>query len=663
ESSIGMGIRDVNIGFKDNGGNRGGAKWAAGSEQPLFTGRHQVAFTLEGGVSAGKYNVDSLSCWDIKGNYKYYDVAAGNLPMSATALEITGAGITPKPQSIPLEGFRLLTTSGSRMDDFQAELTFGGTEAVKSVDLIFKHKTTGREIAWYARCVQPLEPGTYILDFINNGVVNDLGEYDMISISIGGATLGKSSSYSVGASGSGGKGPMPAFAQGVVYTRTADTLAAYKAPKVTGASVATQSVQSPGKLDVDFTFEVDERSGGLVQLQVAAQPEGGGLQFSVSGNVFYDTSGLAQKNPGQGLVGGSARVSFQLPAGITAAKYEIVSISMTDGRKVAVEQKISDPASWPFGTLLFTVAQGETFDLNGSLSDPKLAEKLAALPEGSSAIVENTYSSVVSAAVLEAIRGKDIRLVVECSITYPSGIHQFELNGKDITGDVKDLDLSFTIEQEKGADYGQGDEAVYVLRFPNNGQLPCPITLKLATGFVLYMPSFDPSQMYFSYIDADGNPVRERVVAQNQDGYTEIVLTHMSEFMLSQSPTPYAITATAGAGGSISPEGAVYVQQGGSQAFTFTPDSGYEVDTVTVDGVAVTVANNSYTIEDVQKSMAIHVTFKAVAVAEVTTSDTTSSVTSPKTGDETNLSLYIALCIMAGVAILGVATYRRRKTQ
>ncbi|MDL2238424.1 autotransporter-associated beta strand repeat-containing protein [Christensenellaceae bacterium OttesenSCG-928-K19] len=40
-----------------------------------------------------------------------------------------------------------------------------------------------------------------------------------------------------------------------------------------------------------------------------------------------------------------------------------------------------------------------------------------------------------------------------------------------------------------------------------------------------------------------------------------------------------------------------------------------------------------------------------------------STGTSPKTGDEANMSLWIALCMIAGVAIVGVATYRRRKAR
>ena len=48
----------------------------------------------------------------------------------------------------------------------------------------------------------------------------------------------------------------------------------------------------------------------------------------------------------------------------------------------------------------------------------------------------------------------------------------------------------------------------------------------------------------------------------------------------------YTITASAGANGTISPSGAVTVSYGASQSFTITPNSGYHVADVKVDGVS-----------------------------------------------------------------------------
>lgn len=76
------------------------------------------------------------------------------------------------------------------------------------------------------------------------------------------------------------------------------------------------------------------------------------------------------------------------------------------------------------------------------------------------------------------------------------------------------------------------------------------------------------------------------------------------------------ITASAGAGGTIDPTGEVTVEAGGNQVFTFTPSTGYKVDTVLVGGVAVTVTGNTYEIENVTTDTTIAVSFKEVTVVK-----------------------------------------------
>jgi hypothetical protein len=73
--------------------------------------------------------------------------------------------------------------------------------------------------------------------------------------------------------------------------------------------------------------------------------------------------------------------------------------------------------------------------------------------------------------------------------------------------------------------------------------------------------------------------------------------------------TTYTITATAGPNGTITPSGAVTVNEGGSQTFTFTPADGYQIHAVMVDNVAVTPVPASYTFENVQANHTIHVDF------------------------------------------------------
>jgi hypothetical protein len=71
--------------------------------------------------------------------------------------------------------------------------------------------------------------------------------------------------------------------------------------------------------------------------------------------------------------------------------------------------------------------------------------------------------------------------------------------------------------------------------------------------------------------------------------------TYLVNRLTASGPT-FTINASAGAGGSISPSGAVAVASGGSQTFTITPDAGHAISAVTVDGAGVgAVASHSFT--------------------------------------------------------------------
>ena len=80
----------------------------------------------------------------------------------------------------------------------------------------------------------------------------------------------------------------------------------------------------------------------------------------------------------------------------------------------------------------------------------------------------------------------------------------------------------------------------------------------------------------------------------------------------------YVVTSTAGEDGAVDPEGETVVDCGDDLLFTFTPDEGYGVDQVTVDGVPVDVVGSpdttdkTYNLEDIRDNHAIDATFKQV---------------------------------------------------
>ena len=109
------------------------------------------------------------------------------------------------------------------------------------------------------------------------------------------------------------------------------------------------------------------------------------------------------------------------------------------------------------------------------------------------------------------------------------------------------------------------------------------------------------------------------------------LLYHKSNGGGSSGYSYYTIEATAGAGGSISPSGSVSVREGGDQTFTITPDKGYAVSNVKIDGKSIG-AVKSYTFENVSRTHTIEVIF-------------VKGTASARTGDGSDLPLWSALLL------------------
>ena len=78
---------------------------------------------------------------------------------------------------------------------------------------------------------------------------------------------------------------------------------------------------------------------------------------------------------------------------------------------------------------------------------------------------------------------------------------------------------------------------------------------------------------------------------------------------LADIQTQFTITATAGEGGKIAPEATTKVYKGTSKVFTITPDEGYHIESITVDGKNVETIATEYAFEDIVANHTIEVTF------------------------------------------------------
>ncbi len=111
----------------------------------------------------------------------------------------------------------------------------------------------------------------------------------------------------------------------------------------------------------------------------------------------------------------------------------------------------------------------------------------------------------------------------------------------------------------------------------------------------------------------------------------------------------YTIRATAYTGGSISPSGDVSVREGLDRTFTITPNRGYSVSNIKIDGVNVGTAR-SYTFENVSGNHTIEVSFQK-------------TTGSPQTGDGINLPLLCVLLTASALGLAGIALFRRKRTK
>ena len=176
--------------------------------------------------------------------------------------------------------------------------------------------------------------------------------------------------------------------------------------------------------------------------------------------------------------------------------------------------------------------------------------------------------------------------------------------------------------------------------------------------------TLNPSDGKLEWVDDKGEPLPDDTTVKanttykwrftpDDGNYTtltgEVELYHKSSSGGGWYDSYYTIKATAGAGGSISPSGNVSVREGGDQTFTITPDKGYAVANVKIDGKSIG-AVKSYTFENVSSPHTIEAIF-------------VKGTASASTGDSSNLPLWSALLLASTLALAGAVHLKRKRAR
>ena len=237
---------------------------------------------------------------------------------------------------------------------------------------------------------------------------------------------------------------------------------------------------------------------------------------------------------------------------------------------------------------------------NNCLQSQTSAELVATLLDAAGAVLETKKTSIGGAISGETFRAETVtfsrlgtRVVVRAAVpgndllTFEGlavGLGDFTANGTNYT---------YTLQNDSGA------TSTLVTAVSGNGE---PVSINgqaLSTGGS-------------ATVAIPNSGTTDIVVGIGAKTYTLTILrnsgTGGNEGGGGSGYSYYTIKATAGAGGSISPSGNVSVREGRDQTFTITPDKGYAVANVKIDGKSIG-AVKSYTFENVSRTHTIEVIF------------------------------------------------------
>ena len=221
-------------------------------------------------------------------------------------------------------------------------------------------------------------------------------------------------------------------------------------------------------------------------------------------------------------------------------------------------------------------------------------------------------NGTASASPAKAVAGEEITLTAT-----PDGGYHFK-EWQVISGGVTIKDDKFTMPEgnvEVKAIFEEDAPPVpteFIVTFDGNGGTPSVDSMTTTNRKLTSLPSASRSGSYSFdgwYTEKSGGTkiTTDTVFSAKTTVHAHWTYTGGG----SSNYSYYTIKATAGTGGSITPSGNVSVREGRDKTFTITPDKGYAVSNVKIDGRSIG-AVKSYTFENVRRAHAIEVSFTRV---------------------------------------------------
>ena len=263
--------------------------------------------------------------------------------------------------------------------------------------------------------------------------------------------------------------------------------------------------------------------------------------------------------------------------------------------------------AWEIGGTEYKV--GDSYTVLGDTEIKALWENSVITPTTYTVTVSNDGNGTGTATPSTAVAGTEIILTATPNTGYHFKEWQIMSGGVTIK-DNKFIMPSANVEVkaifEKDAPPASTE---FIVTFDGNGGTPSVSSMTTTNQKLSSLPSASRSKHSFDgwYTEESGGT---KITTDTEFPADTTVYAHWTYTGGGGSSgySYYTIKATAGAGGSISPSGNVSVREGRDQTFTITPDKGYAVANVKIDGKSIG-AVKSYTFENVSRTHTIEVIF------------------------------------------------------
>lgn len=490
-------------------------------------------------TKAGVYKLDSISVTDKAGNRRRYSADDEPIPASIAGLTITVTNKLSEDVTPPtLQSFSIASDSmdAPAGNEIVAEAT-DDISGVDYIDVAYYNEVADKTIyghcayngiydGIYTRSVQ-YNDGKYH-GFIVTYQDTKAGVYTLSSITVS-DKAGNRRTYSAE------KEPLPAFIATRTITVTNKFSDDTQAPVIQDVSLSTTELTVPGSISATATI-VDDFSGPqYLDLSFFNKTYSKYINIHFE-KAYYEDGAIKTSEDG------NFRKTIYLNQYTRPGEYVLIHAGVRDNAGNRAVYDPDDPSSPLYemfkGWSIIVHNAGAGATLVASTNTQNLAERIKEQPFEAAILIDYSNNSVVKGDVFDAIKGTNKTLILESSGA------QWIFEGKNITGESKDIDLDVkvqTLDEKAEVDNIEniittiGEQPAVVLTFPENGTLPgsAKIRIKADARMIKYLGQ---DGLYAYYMDnATGKMVQvAEKLSVTTDSFIEFDITHCSNYIIVQ---------------------------------------------------------------------------------------------------------------------------------